>query len=573
MKPKSSTSLLLAVATTLSLVGCASVLTSNPDGQPADRVLLSNNVITMTSDTFEPATQAAVAVRDDTIVWVGAKTDAAAWIGEQTVVDDLGNAALLPGFIDAHGHVAMQAMMINLANVASPPVGPVQTVADLKAVLRSHIADNDIPPGTWVLGTGYDDSLISEQRHPTRDDLDAVSDAHPIALLHVSAHLMAVNSEALAKVGIDTETENPAGGVIRRRPDSSEPNGVLEESALYQFWPIFAAANDDPMQALEKALDLYASYGITTAQDGASNPDSVALFRAAAAQQQLPIDVIAYPVVRGDGKSIVNSSNVGTYENGFKLGGAKLVLDGSPQGKTAYLTQPYFKPPPGQSASYLGYPIFDAEKTRTLVHNVLEANVPLIAHANGDAAADMLIEAVASADRATDHRTVMIHAQTVREDQLDDMKSLGIIPSFFSAHTFYWGDWHRDSVFGEERARRISPTATTLARDMPFTVHNDAPVVPANMLRLLWATTNRQTRSGKTLGGDQALSTYDALRAVTTMAAYSNFDEDSKGSIEPGKQADFVVLSRDPLAIDPADLQKLEVLRTYARGAQVFPSR
>lgn len=571
MKPTSLTSRLLVVVACLSLAGCASLVTSNPDGIPADRVLLSNNVITMTGRTFEPARAAAVMLRGDTIVWVGPKANAEAWIGEKTIVDDLGDAAVLPGFIDAHGHIAMQAMMINLANVASPPVGPVQTIADLQATLRSFIADNNIPAGTWVLGSGYDDSLISEQRHPTRDDLDAVSSDHPIALLHVSAHLMTINSQAMASVGISSDTANPAGGVIRRRDDSNEPNGVLEESALYQFWPIFAQANSNPMEALEKALELYASYGITTAQDGASNPDSIALIRAAAAQQKLPIDVIAYPVVRGDGESIVNSENIGVYDNGFKLGGAKLVLDGSPQGKTAYLTRPYFKPPPGQSASYLGYPIFDAEKTEALVHNILEANVPLIAHANGDAAADMLIDAVASAQKLDDHRTVMIHAQTVREDQLDDMDELGIIPSFFSAHTFYWGDWHRDSVFGVERARRISPTATTLARDMPFTVHNDAPVVPADMLRLLWATTNRQTRSGKTLGSDQVISTYDALRAVTTMAAYSNFEEDSKGSIEPGKQADLVVLSKDPLSIDPADLQSLEVLRTYARGVQIFP--
>ncbi len=572
MNLKSLSRCALAALAALLLTSCANTLSSNLEGTPADRILFSNNVITMASKTVEPATPAAVAIRDAEIVWIGKRADADAWIGSETTVDDLGEAALLPGFIDAHGHIAMQAMMINLANVASPPVGPVQSLSDLQETLRAFIAENDIPAGAWVLGTGYDDSLINEQRHPTRDDLDAVSRDHPIALLHVSAHLMSINSQALAKVGISAETANPPGGVIRRHEGTSEPNGVLEESAIFQFWPTFAQAMGNPMQALGKALELYASNGITTAQDGASNPDSIALIRAAAAQQLLPIDVIAYPVVRGTGESIVTSENVGVYDNGFKLGGAKLVLDGSPQGKTAYLTRPYFQPPLGQPSDYRGYPIFDSEQTTALVHNILGANVPLIAHANGDAAADMLIEAVASAARADDHRTVMIHAQTVREDQLDDMNELGIIPSFFSAHTFYWGDWHRDSVFGVERARRISPTATTLARDMPFTVHNDAPVVPPDMLRLLWATTNRQTRSGKTLGGEQAISTYDALRAVTSMAAFANFDEDSKGSIEVGKQADFVVLSQDPLSIDPAELQSLDVLRTYARGAQVFPT-
>ena len=164
----------------------------------------------------------------------------------------------------------------------------------------------------------------------------------------------------------------------------------------------------------------------------------------------------------------------------------------------------------------------------------------------------------------------MIHAQTVREDQLDQMKELEIIPSYFSTHTFYWGDWHRDSVFGEERAMRISPTKSTLNRKMPFTVHNDAPVVPPDMIRLLWSTTNRETRSGKVLGEEQKISTYAALEAITINAAYQHFEEDIKGSIEIGKMADLVVLSDNPLSMSPADLLSLKVVATYSRGKQIF---
>ncbi len=182
----------------------------------------------------------------------------------------------------------------------------------------------------------------------------------------------------------------------------------------------------------------------------------------------------------------------------------------------------------------------------------------------------MLIDAVAAAEPAFDHRTVMIHAQTVREDQLTQMKSLGMIPSYFSAHTFYWGDWHRDSVLGEMRGERISPTASTQQRGMVFTVHNDAPIVPPDMIRLLWATTNRQTRSGQTLGAEQRISTYEALRAMTLYAAYQSFDEALKGTIEVGKQADLVVLSQDPLALDTDQLLELNVVSTFARGKNVF---
>jgi predicted amidohydrolase YtcJ len=164
----------------------------------------------------------------------------------------------------------------------------------------------------------------------------------------------------------------------------------------------------------------------------------------------------------------------------------------------------------------------------------------------------------------------MIHAQTVREDQLDQMKKLKIIPSYFSTHTFYWGDWHRDSVFGNERASRISPTNSTLKREMPFTVHNDAPIVPPDMIRLLWSTTNRLTRSGKVLGADQRISAYDALKAMTINAAYQHFEENTKGTIEVGKLADLVILSKNPLDMPINTLLDLEVVATYSHGKEIF---
>jgi predicted amidohydrolase YtcJ len=247
-----------------------------------------------------------------------------------------------------------------------------------------------------------------------------------------------------------------------------------------------------------------------------------------------------------------------------------MMLDGSPQGKTAYLTKPYHVPPPGQAADYRGYPTYGDEHVDAMFAAYLQARIPILAHANGDAAADQLIGAVSRANPPPDHRTVMIHAQTAREDQLDQMQALGIIPSFFSAHVFFWGDWHRDSVLGPERGSRISPTRSAWDRQMPFTLHNDAPVVPPDVIRLLWATTNRKTRSDQVLGPDQRLTTFEALSAVTRMAAFQNFEEDEKGTLETGKLADLVVLSSNPLDLDPADLLSLEVRETWSRGRKVF---
>jgi len=317
-------------------------------------------------------------------------------------------------------------------------------------------------------------------------------------------------------------------------------------------------------------MEIYAKNGITTAQDGASSLETIRLMQAADAQNMINIDVISYPIGQNGLNENLDAFSFGTYEGRVKVGGVKLILDGSPQGKTAYLTQPYYKPPHNESQSYKGYPLIPQIDVSKLVKEYADLNIPIMAHANGDAAADMLIQAVRDAEIESDHRTIMIHAQTIREDQLDLMKELEIIPSYFSTHTFYWGDWHRDSVFGQDRAMRISPTNSTLERDMPFTVHNDAPVVPPDMMRLLWATTNRETRSGKILGKQQRISTYSALEAMTINAAYQHFEDDIKGSIEVGKQADLVVLSQDPLSIDTKNLLELNVVATFSRGVEVF---
>jgi predicted amidohydrolase YtcJ len=541
--------------------------------EPAEHLFVGEHIITMTADFQEkgPARPTALATRDGRIVWLGSAQDSAAWTGPETQRHDLGDRALLPGFIDAHGHLTFQAATIAWANLASPPVGPVTDLESLQQELKDYIEANRIPPGDWVIGNGYDDSLLAETRHPDRTVLDAVSTEHPIALLHVSGHLSAANSLALQSAGIDAETPDPAGGHIRRYPDSQEPNGVLEETATYPLRAMLQQPRSNPVEDLKEALKLYASYGITTVQDGAISEPAISLLEDAAANGDLNLDVVIYPVVGSPDVSAVGDRTPGAYQDRLKIGGVKMILDGSPQGKTAWLSEPYHVPPEGKAADYLGYPIHPDEKAYAMVGAFMTAGIPILAHANGDAAAAQLIGAVAaSGAETTDHRTVMIHAQTVRDDQLDEMYRLGMVPSFFSTHTFFWGDWHRDSVLGPERGSRISPTRSAMNRGIPFTVHNDAPIVPPDMIRLLWATTNRTTRSGETLGAAQRLSTFEALSAMTRMAAYQYFEEDEKGTLAVGKQADLVILSDDPLNLETGKLLNLEVLETWSQGRRVF---
>ncbi len=541
--------------------------------QPADRVFFGDHIITM-----DPAKEdaEAVAVRGDKIVFVGDESKAKAYIGDSTQVVELGEKALIPGMIDAHGHFTMAARMIDFANASSPPVGPVENIDDIIELLKKHIADTKPAKGEWVMAYGYDDSLLAENRHPTREDLDKISTEHPIYMMHVSGHLGAVNSAALAAVGMNADTPNPKGGVIRRFPGTNEPNGVLEEKAIYAFMmPYFTASAKDPAgfaKKIGKAVRYFASFGVTTIQDGATAIHDVKMLKAMGQQGILKADVAAFPhatMLNGADPKILFETE---YYDGLRVSGIKFSLDGSPQGRTAWMTSHYHGLPDGADEGYTAYPTVDPEAYKAEAKAVLQAGIPILVHANGDAAIDLALDSVEEAfagQEIPDHRSVIIHAQLMREDQLDRAKKLKMIPSFYSAHPFFWGDWHRLS-FGDERAFGISPTGTALKKDVPFTLHNDTPVVPPDMMRLLWSTVNRETRSGVVLGPDERISAKEALHAVTLGAAYQYFEEDTKGSLTEGKQADMVILGADPLQVDPHTLKDIPILETIAHGKTIY---
>ena len=537
----------------------------------ADIIFLGNNIVTVDQAN---AGADAVAVKGQRILAVGTEAQVLQHKGESTRVINLGDRALVPGFIDAHGHMPFAGTMVNRVNLSSPPVGTVNNIADIIQSLQAHIREKNIAPGEWVYGYGYDDSLIAEGRHPNRDDLDKVSLQHPISLMHVSGHLTAVNSKALSDKGVNENTADPAGGIIRRRPGTNQPNGVMEETAGYLFRDRTAMSNPEKMAGLiRQSVALHASYGLTTVQDGGSSLDMVRLFRDMAEREAFSVDVVAFPVGnRMEVDTLDGIQAEKNYNNGFRLGGIKFLLDGSPQGRTAFLSKPYTKGPPGAAEDYRAYLVYPAEEYERRVAGLIRRGVPVLAHANGDGAIDTLIQGVNKAVEGIempDHRTVIIHAQLTREDQLHQIKQLGLVPSYFAAHPFFWGDWHRQS-FGEERAAFISPVARTAELGIPFTVHNDAPIVPPDMMRLMWVTVNRKTRSGFVLGPDQRATPMQALHAVTLGAAYQYFEEATKGSITTGKQADLVILGANPLTVEPDGIKDIPVLETFARGRSIY---
>jgi predicted amidohydrolase YtcJ len=532
-------------------------------------------IITMEGDS---ATYTEALVTDSgRIVFAGSKE--AAWKQfPKATQHDLSGATLLPGFIDAHGHASMVGFQRASANLLPPPDGPVTDIESLRAELKNWINNNPafIKKSGWIIGFGYDDGQLKEQRHPTADDLDQVSTEYPVLIIHQSAHLASVNHRALELIDYTSKTKDPAGGVIRREKDGKTPNGVLEEMAMMKAaYGLMGKFDDEDNDRMALAgLEAYAEFGFTTVQEGRASAVNFKTWEGLAGKQQLTLDVAVYPDIYME-QALLKGRTIDTaYENHFRFAGIKMSLDGSPQGRTAWLSQPYLIPPDGKDASYAGYPAYpSSEVVDTLVMQAFQNKWPILAHCNGDAAAETLINAVAKANAAlgkTDRRSVMIHAQTVRFDQLDRMKAEGIIPSFFSMHTFYWGDWHRDVTLGRDRAYRISPTNTTLKKGMIFTEHHDAPVALPSSIMILHTTVNRVSRSGDIIGPEERVTPYQALKSITEWAAYQYFEEQTKGTLTVGKLADLVIIDKNPLTIDPMTIKDIKVLETIKEGETVF---
>ena len=537
-----------------------------------DTIYFNGNVITLDSDELVAE---AIAIKDGKILAVGDSTDIISMSGEITRKVNLNGKTLVPGFIDAHSHLSGVAVQVGTVNLLPPPDGPGQNIAALQQALRDFMATSAmVKEHSVVIGFNYDDSQLEEARHPNRHELDAVSTEMPIMITHQSGHIGVYNTKALEMFGITAESVDPAGGIIRRETGTNQPNGVLEENAhfalVYKMIPSSAVTG-----YLSEGEIQYLSNGFTTIQDGKTDPATLAFMVQFAADGRFLADVVSYAdVATMTDYTILNGPlHSDTYVNNFRIGGVKLTFDGSPQGKTAWFTKPYLIPPLGQDESYLGYPAFadaDALKWFSMAY---ENGWQILTHTNGDAAIDQLIDIAGQAAEAfpgKDRRTVMIHGQFLREDQIDDIKRLGIFPALYPMHTFYWGDWHRDSVAGKARAGNISPTGWMIDRDIKFSVHSDAPVTFPNSMRILDSAVNRTTRSGAILGASHRLRPMDALKAMTIWPAYQHFEEASKGSLEVGKLADMVILDQNPLLVDPANIKGIKVLETIKEDVSVY---
>ncbi len=475
---------------------------------------------------------------------------------------DLEGRALLPAFLDGHSHLTAYAnslCLVALEGAKSP-----QEVLDL---LRSGLQTAPLPDGAWAMGFGYDHNQFPSRQHPTRELLDQVCPHRPLLITHASGHMGVLNSAALAALGIDASTPDPVGGRIGRLEGSREPSGYLEEAAFTQATArVPPISRDQLLSALEKAQNRYLAAGITTIQDGRTGPADWALLQEFAQKGRLRADVVCYPPLQEDGSFPFPIQR--EYRRRLRIGGGKIFLDGSPQGRTAWLSAPYLHADDG----YRGYGLYEDRQVLAFARAAYRDGFQLLAHCNGDAAAQQFIDACTAAQREFPHhhpRPVLVHGQLLRKDQLPAMASLGMIASFFVAHTYYWGDIHLENL-GRERASRISPARSAVEAGVVETFHQDTPVLPPDMLTTLWCAVQRVTRKGVLLDGEECLSPLEALKAITIHAAWQYGEEDRKGSIRPGKLADLVILDQNPLAVEPDRLPSLQVLETIKEGETVF---
>lgn len=551
-------------------VGCS----SSPDAaNTADVIYFGGPIVTVND--AQPTAEA-VAVKDGKILMVGARADLEKFHkGSTTVMIDLSGKTLLPAFIDAHSHYINSLTVANQVNLYPPPAGPGKDVPSIIAALEQYRNEHKIPNGEMIAAYGYDENVMPAGHQLNRDDLDKAFPDNPVIVGHVSMHGGVLNSLALKKFGYSAATKTPPGGVIVRKPGTQEPYGLIMETA---YLPVFEGQpKPTPQQEVEwsKAGQmLYAQNGITTAQEGATHAPDLALMQRAAAGGATLIDIISYPFILDLDKVLANNpvDTWGKYNNRLKIGGVKITSDGSPQGKTAYFTTPYLKGGPGGEKNWRGEPTFPPEMLNQMVKRVYGMNVPLLVHANGDAAIDMVLKAnelATGGDVAKHPPLTMIHAQFTRPDQLDKYVQAKITPSFYTLHTFYFADAHIANR-GPKQAAYISPMRDAIDKGLKPTNHTDFVVAPLDQMFMLWSAVNRVTRSGEVLGPDQRVTPMEGLKAMTINGALQYGEQGSKGSIEAGKLADLVILDKNPLTVDHMAIKDIKVVETIKEGKTIY---
>ena len=532
------------------------------------RLFFNGQVVTMNPNASDAT---AFAVMEDRFFAVGSDDEIRKWADHRTEQIDLCGRTVVPGLIESHSHLSFYAT--NLLQVDCRPE-TCKCIKDVADAIRSRADESE--SGQWVCGYGYDDTLIEDKRHLTRQDLDEVSPGNPVFIRHVSGHLAYTNSKGLEVAAINRNTPQPEGGEIHF-DEHGDPSGLLLEpgamSLVGHHIPTYTI--DDFKRVMPEAIAYYNRHGITSTHDAAIgySGETREVFQSYSdleAMGQLNLRVYMTVMFNAFDKLIDLGLGTGFGSDFLKLGCVKLFQDGSIQGITAALKEGYHNRP-----DFTGDFIMPQESLDQLVDKYHRHGLQIAIHANGDRAIESVLLAFEKAQEAfprQDHRHMIIHCQTATNDQISRIKSVGAIPSYFANHVYYWGDRHRDLFLGPERAGRIDPLGSSLKQGLKFSIHSDLPVTPVDPIFSMHTAVNRMTRSGKVLGPEERIPAMEALQTYTTHAAWCSFEEDVKGAIAPGMLADFTVLSENPLTVDPLNIKDIEVTATIVGGKEVYGS-
>ena len=424
--------------------------------------------------------------------------------------------------IDPHSHFTGALQYLLYADLSE-----CTSFDEITETLKKFAAERNIGPDGVIMGNGYDQNNLVEQRHPDKSILNAVSTDVPVLITHVSNHMGVANDCLLELAGITPTTPDPDGGRYGRINGSGDLDGYAEEPAAMN--PLYAVTT--PRLGLDFAAmvpdmqRIYLEHGVTTCQDGATAPDMAGVLVSLAKAGLLKMDIVSYPMWGSDVMATLADNaefDSQHYTGHFRFGGLKMFLDGSPQGLTAWMTEPYTAGPDGEK-DWVAYSTMTDEDAIAFAKMAIDSNHQLLCHCNGDAAADQLLRVYEAARDASDNpekmalRPVMIHAQTARTDQYEKMAEIGMIPSIFSSHVWYWGDAHLRNL-GPVRGGRVSACGDAERAGLPFTLHTDTPVLRPNLLEAAWCAVNRITKAGVQLDEDQKVTPYEAMRAITSTA-------------------------------------------------------
>ena len=531
----------------------------------ADLILVNADIFTMDA---RDSRARALAARGETLIAVGEEAEIRGLAGPKTEVIDAGGRVVLPGFIDAHCHLLSLRGQQLLQADCSP--ARARSIGDLIRILKEEAART--PRGQWVQGGSYDHSKLAENRHPTRRELDRVSTEHPVHLRNNSCHMGVLNSLALERAGITRETPDPPGGVFERDADG-ELTGICREEAHFLFVHgmgteqsfVPAYTTEELKRAVQLACRENNSVGITSVGDALVNPQEIGAYQEALQEGLLTVRVYMIVLDNNLPRLEALQLHTGLGSTMLKLGALKSFVDGATAGHTAWLSEPYEGRP-----EYYGIATKTPEQIEPLVLQAHRSGLQIEVHANGDRAIEMVLDAYEKAQAAfprSDPRHRIAHCTVVTPAILRRLKALGVVALPFSTYVYEHGE--KFGAYGK-RVSMMFAHRSFLDHGIPVAGSSDNPCATQDPFIALQSMVTRKSSGGLEIGPEQKVSVMEALRIYTMGSAYASFEEGIKGSLEPGKLADFVVVSEDPTRVAPERLKDIRALKTVVGGKVVY---